>query len=142
MTLFEIWNRDLDDRHLPRSLAEVGLLQTAVPTCTYACCSLEARNQRKKCSRGYVRSQSFFQLPVSKLHEERGELREKASCAQSIDAWPQAFNKKLTRGVLSHCLATAVLLHGRFLNERLRPYYRFGNQTLYKFKRNGSGYRM
>ena len=114
--------------------------QLCLPVPTHAV-RLKQETKGKKCSRGYVRSQSFFQLPVSQLHEER-ELREKASCAQSIDAWPQAFNKKLTRGVLSHCLATAVLSHGRFLNERLRPYYRFGNQTLYKFKRNGSGYRM
>ena len=114
--------------------------QLCLPVPTHAV-RLKQETKGKKCSRGYVRSQSFFQLPVSQLHEER-ELREKASCAQSIDAWPQAFNKKLTRGVLSHCLATAVLSHGRFLNERLRPYYRFGNQTLYKFKLNGSGYRM
>ena len=114
--------------------------QLCLPVPTHAV-RLKQETKGKKCSRGYVRSQSFFQLPVSQLHEER-ELREKASCAQSIDAWPQAFNKKLTRGVLSHCLATAVLSHGRFLNERLRPYCRFGNQTLYKFKRNGSGYRI
>ena len=75
--------------------------QLCLPVPTHAV-RLKQETKGKKCSRGYVRNQSFFQLPVSQLHEER-ELREKASCAQSIDAWPQSFKKSL-RGA---CFRTA-----------------------------------